>query len=305
MNIFFILIYRNKYKKNKCILAYKLNIAINMANKCKKYAIVIGNDGLGDMISYYGIVKYLSSMYKVVLVACETRNYDNMKYLYEHDNIKLYVFNNVISTNLYEFYQCMMKNKDFYDVYPLGNYGAIRLDLKKYTKTLPNNITKKIIHDYPISYYEDANMPIEYLTEYFSFTYPKEILDIYDELFQNYDKYIVFHQKGSNVPLIDFVSYQKIDINNVLTIDVNQNLYKSDHKFFNIAQKFVNLPSIIFYSKLLESASSLYLIDSCLHALALIIDVSKANPKICYQRESRFNYGFKKFDYFHLIFYQK
>lgn len=271
----------------------------------RKYAFVIGNDGLGDMISYYGIVKYLSTLYKVVLVSCEKRNYENMKFLYEHDNIKLYVFNKSIETNIYEFCKNMLYTTTIFDVYPIGNYGALNLNLNNYTKIMPDGTTKKIIYNYPISYYEDVNISFEHATKYFSITYPENILKNYEELFKDYKKYIVFHQRGSNVKPIDFVSYQKINIDEILTIDVTQNLYKKDHKFYNIAQKFVNLSSIIFYKKLLENASELYLIDSCLHALALLIDVSKANPKICYKRESRFEYGIKKFDYYNLIFIQK
>jgi len=109
----------------------------------RKYAFVIGNDGLGDMISYYGIVKYLSTLYKVILVSCEKRNYENMKFLYEHDNIKLYVFNKSIETNIYEFCKNMLYTTTIFDVYPIGNYGALSLNINNYTKIMPNGTTKK------------------------------------------------------------------------------------------------------------------------------------------------------------------
>lgn len=270
--------------------------------KKRDIAFVIGNGGLGDMITHIGLVNYLSTQYKNVLVACMIVYYEQAKHFYCNKNIKLYPINKNDNTNMYEFCNLMLRHTNIYDIYALGNYGAVEINNKLYLKTMHNGTVKKIIHDYPISYYEDVNMPIDIMTKYFNVTYPQEIIDLYDILLKNYPIYTIIHQKGSNIPSLDIVKHQRLNIDNTLVIDVNKNLYDKKHKYYDIAQKFVNLPSVIYYTKLVENASELYLVDSCIHAIALVVDVSKAKQKICYQRESRFTYAFGKFKYYHLIF---
>lgn len=261
--------------------------------------IVIGNGGLGDMISCIGMVNYLATIYKMVFVACVECYYEHAKTFYTNDKIKVYSINKDNKTTMQQF-DIMMRQLAIYDIYSYGHYGAKVINYDNYNKIMPNGEMKKIIHDYPISYYEDVNLPIEYLKKYFHVSYPKEILDLYTELFTNFQNYIVIHQTASNCNF-SILKYNKLNINEKLVIDVNKNLYTKGHKFYDIAEKFVNLPSVIYYTKLIENASGLYLLDSCIHAIALIVDINKASPRICYQREYRTKYGFDKFKYYLLV----
>lgn len=269
----------------------------------KLCAFVIGNDGLGDMISYSGAVNYIATMYKFVYVACRNDYYKQAQCIFHKDNIIVHPIDTIKEdkVNDYSFTEMMKLCTDIYDLYLLGNYDAEHVDNKTYTKIYKDGTTKKVIHDYPISYYEDLKMPIEIMTKYFSVKYPENILKDYDELLKNYPKYVVIHQIGSNAS-VNIVAHQKLDIDKILVIDVNNNLYQKGHKFYEIANKFINLPSVIYYAKLLENADALYLMDSCIHALALVVDISKSKECICYKRESRFDYGFDKFFYYNLIF---
>lgn len=268
----------------------------------KTDAFVIANTGLGDSISIIGLVNYLSTIYKRIFVTCIIEFYEHVKTFYDNPKIIVYPINKDGPMEPYEFTTLMQELHHIYDLYPIGNYGAIRIDMKKYIKTMKDGSIRKIISKYPTSYYSDANVPIECLTKYFSIKYPQDILDMYDELLSQYPIYRVVHQNGSNAE-IDVRNFHKFDINTILTIDVNKNLYKKGHAFYDISQKFINLRSVIYYGKLLENASELYLIDSCIHALALVVDISKATTRICYKREARFNYGIpNKFQYCQLIF---
>lgn len=266
-------------------------------------ALVIGNQGLGDSIVLCGIANYLATKYDKVIITCIIKFYEQVKLFYKNSNIIPYPIDIDGDGDMYTFTTMMMDFKFIYDIYPLGNYGADSIDLQNYTKKMSDGSIRKIIQDYPLSYYQDIQIPTEYMTEYFEVDYPKEVNELYNDLLQNYKKYRVIHQEGSNVS-INIVDIEKLDIENMLTIDINKNIYPKSHKYHDICERFVNLKAVVYYKKLLENATELYLIDSCIHALALIADISNSNKRICYQRESRFNYGIKnKFLYRKLVFY--
>jgi hypothetical protein len=268
-----------------------------------KIAIVIGNNGLGDLITCIGMVNYLSTKYDIVYVACNTKNEKSLKYFYKNNNVYLYPINKNINTTFYEFTELMRKYTN-YDVFAYGNYGAMKIDINDlvYTKTMHDGKTRRIISYYPTSYYDDCNIPIEYMKKYFSVIYPREIDELYNELLSNPDfsNYIVVHQDSSNMDL-NITRASCIDINNILVIDVNNNLYNNNHKYHNIAQKFINLSSVIYYKKLLENAREIHVIDSCIHALALVIDLPETQKRVCYMREIRFSYAFNKFQYYQIV----
>jgi len=266
-----------------------------------KIAFVIGNNGLGDSITIVGMVNYLASEYKYVFVACVLDFKKQVEMFYSRRNIIIYPIDGLFKTHMYEFAELMSPFMNIYDIYYFGNYG-FKLNLSTYTKTLRDGTIKKIISHYPLSYYQDVNMTEDIMNSYFSITYPQYILDMYKDFFDNHKTYRVVHQDSSNVS-IDLIGRLNINIEDVLTIDVNKNLYPPNHKYYDICQKFINLPSVIFYAKLLENATELYLIDSCIHALALMTDISHAEKRVCLKRESRFDYGISnKFDYCQLIF---
>ena len=54
-----------------------------------------------------------------------------------------------------------------------------------------------------------------------------------------------------------------------MILQVNQNVYEKEHKFYNIAEKFVNKP-LLFYIRTIENAEHVYITDSvflclCMH----------------------------------------
>lgn len=263
-------------------------------NRHSVVACVIGNGGLGDTITYVGMVNYLATQYKTIIVACMKVYYEQIKYFFTNDRIKIYPINlhdNITMAS----YDILMRTNPIYDVYAFGHYGTNYIDYDRYIK-LRNNKTINILYDYPISYYEDVNIPINVMRDYFTVKYPDDIENIYEELLKTHPIYTLIHQIGST-QTFDIVKHNGININEQLVIDINKNLYPENHAYYEIANKFLNFRSVIFYAKLVQNASELYLIDSCIHALALVVDI-KATVKICYQRECRVKYGFGKFDYY-------
>jgi hypothetical protein len=186
---------------------------------------------------------------------------------------------------------------DIFDIFAFGNYGMKSIDTENtYTKVMQNGITRKIISMYPMSYYEDVDIPFNYAWEYFTVNYPPNIIELYDTFFKLDIPYIVTHSTSSN-SYIDIIEMRNLDKNAILIIDVNKNLYEPGHKYYDIAKKFTNLPCVAYYHKLLIYATELYLIDSCIFALALITDVSRARKRECFKRESRFTFYSRQWTY--------
>lgn len=270
-----------------------------MVNKKHDSAIVIGNGGLGDMVTYVGMVNYLSTIYDKVIVSCQEKYAEHARKMYYKSNIALYTFQNEYKTMHYLYNDII--HRDIYDVYAFGNYGAKKLDIDAYKKLMHDDTIKNIIEAYPISYYNDVDIPFKYAWEYFKVVYPLEIESKYKELFELNVPYIVTHTISSNAH-IDIFELRHLDKEQYLIIDINKNHYDKEHKFHDIAEKFINLPCITYYQKLIMNSHELYLIDSCLFALALITDISKVSKRECFKRESRFSFYSTVWKYTQLCF---
>jgi len=271
---------------------------INMREIKSNIAYIIGNAGLGDSITLIGMANYLATKYKYVFFVTSNDKYENVKLFFDNPKIIVYRYDEK-KTNMFEFEVMMRQFANKYDIYALGHFGNIKLDKNnKYIKMIPDGRIKKIITNYPKSYYEDVNMPISIMTDYFSVSYNDDTLEKYTDLLNNEPIYRVVHHVGSNAQA-NMISMFDINIEEMLTIDVNTNLYPKEHKYYKICQKFINLPKITNYEKLLENASEIYVMDSCIHALALLVNINKAYPRICLKRTPQFNYGIQnKFVYY-------
>lgn len=256
-----------------------------MITKKHPNAIVIGNYALGDMVTCIGMVHYLATIYDIVMVVYQKLYEGQMHLLYSAKNVQLCL--SPEGQNLHQLF-ASVQNVNI-DVYAYGNFGVKELDVKTYMKTLTDGSTRKIISRYPMSYYEDVGIPFNYAWEYFSVTYPPEITLLYNEFFSLDIPYTLIHTECS-IAHIDIFEMRHIDKNNELIIDINKNVYEIGHKYYDIAQKFINLPCITYYHKLLIYANNLYVMDSSLFALALITDVSRAKVRECFKRECRFTF---------------
>lgn len=268
-------------------------------------ALIIGNAGLGDSITLIGMTNYIATYYKHVFFSTTKKYYEIVKLFFTNPKIIAYAIDEHFGENFFTFDWSMRKYNeiyDVYDIYALGHFGSISIDTDTYCKKMSDGTKRKIIQNYPVSYYSDVNIPIEFMSKYFSVQYPTHISDLYKELLNTYPKYRVIHQNGST-GIINLLEQLCLDPEDMLTIDVNKNLYPDGHRYHNICEKFVNFPSIVYYAKLLENANELYLMDSCLHALGLVVDISKACPRICVKRTPVFDYGIpNKFQYLIIIY---
>lgn len=266
-------------------------------------AFVLCNMGVGDMIVTTGLREYLSTIYNSVIALCRPE-YTQYLYKFHEGNkkIKHFAYEKKFMTGFSWTFPQEIVNEfsTRADIYALGHYSV-----------------SGIINIYPVSYYEDACMPFEYMKTYVHITpyndnidmssvkgviIPKHVMSLYNDFFSQHKSYIVVHQIGSTCN-IDLIKKCQIDINDMIVIDINKNLYLQDHPWHDTAQKFINFENPMWYKLLLENATGLCLVDSCIHSLAYLCDLSHVKQKICYYRSHTFPYVDAGFKYVQLYEY--
>ena len=221
-----------------------------------KEAFVLTHLGLGDIITSIGAVRYLSTLFDKVTVVCKNKNYENVVNFYSDDtNISIFPV------------------KNDRDISPRYGYPIDKFKEIVKGKTLflggfhmPD---KKIapLTNVPFNFYKDFGLNPQIFRDYFHIPQLESSKKLYEEV-KKY-KYVFIHNVSGNGKVFEI---SNISDNDLLVINPDYNVYSKDHKFFDIAEKFVYKP-IIHYTKLIENADSIYLADSCFFCLALNLKI--------------------------------
>lgn len=224
-----------------------------------KNALFLGHQGLGDHILYIGAVRYLSLMYdEFHLVSMHSHNIDNVKSFYaDNPTIK------VIKTNLcYDFdtFKTFVDISQYSVIYTVGAY-------KK-----GGNISIAVSPD---RWYEQLNIDPNIRLSHFFVPNTPESIKLYETINVPY----IFIQQKSSDKLTNLVKW---DINEILTIDPNINLYTHDHKWYALANTFVNKPFYQYY-EIIRHAKQIHMVDSSFYCMAIHLKLD-ADVKVCYNR---------------------
>lgn len=238
-------------------------------------AFVMTHQGLGDMITSIGMIRYLSTCYDEVIVVCKQKNVNNVQNFYQDDaTIKLHIIN---------------INKDI-----SPNHGFNLDEFKKITKDMDiylcgsNNFNKNLkVTDIPLDFYKQVNINPNFFWEYFYIPPSKESIKQYEKI-NNID-YIFIHNSCSigDVFSIEEVEKKfKINRNNILIINPNKNIYDINHKFYNYAEQFVLLP-LKYYIDTIINADKIFLTDSSFFCLSINQPIKTTE---CYYMSRSFDY---------------
>ena len=202
----------------------------------KRKALIWSHMGMGDVISTIGMTRYLSFKYDEVEIMCKPQYLDNTKMIYS-DN----------------------KN-----IIPVTKFTSIHGD--KYFSGLHKPDGHCPFDETPFCFYDDVNMERNICFDYFHLPEVKESQELYNAVKDI--KYVFVHSEISNIGK-KFCIEDYFDKNDILILQVNQNVYEKEHKFYNIAEKFVNKP-LLFYIRTIENAEHVYITDSvflclCMH----------------------------------------
>lgn len=258
--------------KNKINHISNSSIKEQKGYKLKK-TFILSHLGMGDIITSIGIVRYLSTQYDEVLVVCKNKNKQNMMEIYGDDNtIKILYVNNddeispKLGCNIEKYNDITSK----YDTYLCGYH------ISKNPK----------IYDLPFCFYDDMNIPTQYFWEYFYVPTIKESIELYNVI-NNIKEYIFVHNTCStgkvfNIEYIE--SKLNFNSNEVLIINPCYNTYNKGHKYYEIANNFIN-KSILSYKDIIINSNKIIVSDSSFMCLSINLEI-KTNECYFYSRDN-------------------
>lgn len=232
----------------------------------EKRALFISHLGLGDHIGMNGAVRYLALHYEEIVVPVSESNYSNVAAMFsDNPAIKL------------------LPVKQSYVVYPTEKAQGelIHFNPNHYSHvyrsgfyTCPRNDMSELPH----SFYRDLNIDPRIRHDYFNVPRRASSSELYKPLESM--KYIFTQQKASNM----FTSLVTWDKDEFLTIDPNVNVYTPEHKWYELAQTFVDKP-FFDYIEVIENAEEIHTLDSSFYCISCYLTL-KASVKRCYNRET-------------------
>lgn len=236
----------------------------------KRRALVISHLGLGDHIGMIGAVRYIASSHDETFVVCKEKNAKNVAAFFaDNPTIKLWLVpyehgyipgkgpTNKTPGECVEY-----SRADWSNVYRSGGYIC------------PRNP----FDDLPCNFYRDMGFDPEIRHTHFYIPTYQEASDLYLKI---QDQPYIFVQQISSTHKTDLIHW---DRNEILTIDPNVNLYPEGHKWYDLAQEFVNKP-FIHYTEVIKHAKEIHIVNSSFYEIAYYLPLD-ANVKKCYDRDT-------------------
>jgi hypothetical protein len=250
------------------------NILCSSLNEQKGYvrkkAFILTHLGLGDHITSMGIVRYYATKYDELHVVCKKKYEDNLRLFYKDDiTIKIFPIDtrNIKDDDISSHFGFSKKsnatyiyNNEIYDLITTGMHGPIN------TKS----------YNIPFCFYQDVQLDFDIFWEYSHIIDTQEANDLYNLLIKNnVSDYILIHNSSSrgNAFLIEEIENKgNLDRNKILFINTERNVYLHGHPFYELANKFVMKP-LVFYKNVIINASQIYVSDSCIFCLCLVLNI--------------------------------
>jgi len=219
--------------------------------------------GLGDMINMIGGIRYYATKYKEVIVACPKEKLTNIK-LFFRDNQMIKI-----------------EEPTYWEDNIMQKYNADKIYLcgfHKSSKSLNNGwILYDDVSDIPDCFYRDIEIEPKFRVDCFYFR-PTDDSELLYNLVKD-RKYIFIHNVSSTYTMdIAFLDNKK---NEYILVNCAINMYNKTEYYYNLAERFVNR-YIIDYSKIIENATELHLIDSSLFCFVNHLNLSKIQSKNLY-----------------------
>lgn len=246
-----------------------------------KKAFVLTHLGLGDIIMSNGLVRYLCTLYDQVSVVVKNHNVDTVKAMYSDlENIKIYNVPN--DSHISPNFGCLMyiynKETADCDVYLAGSHI----------------LDKTILPDFslfPLCFYDDVHIPRHFFWTKSYIPKTQEAIDLYKQV--EHIPYVFMHNNSSTGDVFSVksaISHFNIDIDKLLVINPQVNIYSVGHPFYDIAQSFLQQRTLIAYSDILENSQLNILSDSSLFCFANLLNIKHSNNYVVARENVTFNH---------------
>lgn len=277
--------YREQEDYNERRFRVKRMIDNNISSSIKeqkgyknKKCAVLTHLGLGDHIYHGGMIRYLATIYDEIQLVCLESNYENLKLLF-FDILNIITFykvshysNRYHNSLIYKFKFEKLKDKNI-DTFFTGSYRVDKEDQ---------------IYDYPFSWYDAVNIDTSIFWDY-NYIPKTEINDKVYEIVKDM-KYVFIHNTCSGGQVFTTTEMEKkfnIDRNKILFINPCVNIYPKNHKFYNIAEKFL-VYKLCDYIKVIENAYYILVADSSFFGMCHHLENIKTDNVYYFNRG--FNY---------------
>jgi hypothetical protein len=236
----------------------------------KTIAAFIGHMGMGDFFNLNGAIRYISILYDEVILFCPFQYADNIKQMFSDlNNIK---YLEVDKNNLYT-----RVTKDVIE-------QASDVKINSLYKSGYQLNTNADVSRIPLSFYDEMNIDREVMKVFSKISRPVTSVNLKNILKEMNITYSLYHLIGSadcNSYSFDKVESKYKNDADHLIIDVKKNRYEVGHKYYEIANLFINLP-ILEYCDIMMTAKELYFVNSSFFCLAARICDDVDQIKVCY-----------------------
>jgi hypothetical protein len=236
-------------------------------------ALFLSNLGLGDHIDMIGAVRYFSQFHNEIHVPCYKHNIKTLSDFYSDDPKIILIPINEDFSDMYWKNPIVNTQLELIEYNPSDYVTVYRSGYCKY----PRNITFPD-HVIPKCFYMDLGLDPSIGHTYFHIPENLQSKQLYNKI-KNIP-YIFIQQRSSST----FTPLIRWDINKMLTIDPNVNLYPRDHQWHELASHFVNKP-FPHYTDTIIHASELHVVNSSFRCLSAHLPL-EATVKKCYARET-------------------
>jgi hypothetical protein len=229
-------------------------------------ALVIGHMGIGDHIGLIGAVRYIAMQHDETVVVCKRQYSGNIaSFFADNPTIKLWVVDQAYTKG-----PTSTSAGEIVPIDPVAFGSVYRSGFYKY----PNNG----FDDLPKCFYRDMGIDPEVRHTHFHVPTTPEAKELYSKV---KDQPYIFVQQVSSSHTTPLATW---DVDAILTIDPNMNVYPAGHVWHDTAQLFVNR-DFLSYTLVIQNAKEIHTVDSSFYCLACYLPL-KAEVKRCYSRET-------------------
>lgn len=241
----------------------------------KNTAFVLSHLGLGDCITAIGMVRYLTTCYDKVIVVCFKKNQKNLELFYNDDSdIQIYPVDN--DSDISPRFGC-----------PYDKFKHITKGMDLFLCGM--HCKNSSITNIPYSFYHDVGVDESIFWDYFYIpSFPKSQL-LYNLIKDQ--QYIFIHNTSSQGKIFDLQDI-KINKDNILVINPCYNMYDQNHKFFKLANNFIN-HVLITYVDLIINANKIFVCDSSFMCLAINLEIITTECYYYARNKTNYEYLYK------------
>jgi hypothetical protein len=231
-------------------------------------AFVLTHMGLGDLIMCNGLIRYICSLYKYVQVSVKQKDSLTFRDMFA-DVPHLSMYPVVEDIDISPNWGCPMHTfatiTKGYDVYMTGCHILPPARCQDFRL-------------FPLCFYDDVDIPRHFFWTKSFVPKTKEALELYASISDI--PYIFMHNTTSKGALFapeQALEWFQIDKHQTLVVNPHVNMYEPGHRWFALANQFLEPRSLLAYTYILENSNMNLLSDSCIFCLCHLLQIHHTN----------------------------